>query len=164
MHHRIASVCEQQGSEYFRFIPFATTWNYFFESVKKHFFLFADRKTAIVYWYDRETSKFVGPLYDSGPRFKENDCIKRYSLYNKEATVVNSEGTFIYMKKTNKHQFPICPLNVVHDRNIHSYPGLYGWAYEQDPDEIELKLLSSQVQNIYRGRDEEMKAEEDLKE
>lgn len=103
MHCKIATICEREGAEYFRLIPFKDVWNYFFESVKKHFFLFADRKTAIVYWYDKETYKFVGPLYDSGPRFKENDCIKRYSLYNKEATVVNAEGTSIYKKNTNKH-------------------------------------------------------------
>jgi hypothetical protein len=84
-------------------ISFDQAWDYFFQSVKKHFFLFAERKTAIVYWYDKETSKFIGPLYDSGPRFKENDCIKRYSLYNKEATIVDREGTYIMKKKTNKH-------------------------------------------------------------
>jgi hypothetical protein len=52
------------------------------------------------------------------------------------------------MKKTNKHQFPICPLNVIHEKNVHIYPGLDGWDYEQDPAEIELELLSSEVKSI----------------
>ena len=104
--------------------------------MKKHFFLFADRKVAIVYWYDNETYKFIGPLYDSGPRFKENDCIKRYSIYNKEATVIDNDGISIYKKKTNKHQFPIPPLNVSHEKNKHDYPGLVGWAYNLNPDDI----------------------------
>ena len=133
MHRGLASVCERDGAEHFRLIPFKDTWDYFFESVKKHFFLFADRKTAVVYWYDRETSKFIGPLYDSGPRFKENDCVKRYSLYDKEATIVDGEGTYVMKKKTNKHQFPISPLNVAHEKNRHDYPGLDDWAYDQDP-------------------------------
>lgn len=103
VHKKIASLCERDGTEHFRFIPFKDTWKYFFESVKKHFFLFADRKAAVVYWYDRETSKFIGPLYDSGPRFKENDCIKRYSLYNKYATITDGGGTYVMKKETNKH-------------------------------------------------------------
>jgi hypothetical protein len=58
--------------------------------VKKHFFVFEDRKTAIVYFFNEETCDFIGPLYDSGPRFKIDECVKRYALFEKEAVIVES--------------------------------------------------------------------------
>ncbi len=90
---------------------------FFWASVNRHFFLFAELKTAIVDFYDTEYSKFIGPLYDSGVRFKQNDCIKRYSLYGKEAIVVDEENVYGATKETALHQYPICPLNKAHSSN-----------------------------------------------
>ena len=66
---KVTKVIEIMGKKHIRFIPFDHVWYHFFDSVKKHFFIFEDRKTAIVYFYNDETCDFVGPLYDSGPRF-----------------------------------------------------------------------------------------------
>ena len=77
----VVKVIEDEGKAFIRFIPFACVWNTFWDSVKEHFFLFEDRKVAIVYFYNTETTDFIAPLYDSGPRFKRNDCKKRYSIF-----------------------------------------------------------------------------------
>ena len=117
LHATVTRICETKGAKHFRFIPFDKLFEFFWASVKRHFFLFANLKTAVVYFYDAEYHKFIGPLYDSGVRFKKNDCIKRYSLYMKEATVVEEDKIYGIIKETNLHQFPICPLNVLHDNN-----------------------------------------------
>lgn len=71
--------------------------------MKEHFFLFEDRKTAVVYFRNTETGDFIGPLYDAGPRFKKYDCIKRYSIYGKDA-VVNDKGKITkFIKLTDLH-------------------------------------------------------------
>ena len=100
-------------------IPFETVWDTFWEQIKEHFFLFEERKTAIIYFYNTETGDFIGPLYDSGPRFKKDDCKKRYSIYGKKAVVNDSGHISTFVKETNLHQFPIPPLNVAHDKNRH---------------------------------------------
>jgi hypothetical protein len=113
----VVDVIERKGKSYIRLIPFDVIWSTFWNSVKKHFFVFEDRKTAIVYFYNDETYQFVGPLYDSGPRFKKDDCIKRYSLFNKEAIVSCLGQLSTKIKCTSQHQFPISPLNVNHNES-----------------------------------------------
>jgi hypothetical protein len=83
-----------------RLIPFEQVWNCFWSSIKKHYFVFEDHKTAVVYFYNDETYDFVGPVYDSGPRFKKEDCIKRYAIVNKEV-VVNDNGRLYSITKTS---------------------------------------------------------------
>lgn len=95
-------------------IPFNETWNFFWDCVRKHFFVFENRKTAVIYFYNSETCDFVGPLYDSGPRFKKEECIKRYSIYNKEAVINDFGKESSFIKETNLQQFPILPLNTNH--------------------------------------------------
>lgn len=75
------SVIEDQGKAYVRLIPFKQIWDTFWSSVTEHFFLFESLKAAVVYFHNTETGDFIGPLYDAGPRFKKNDCQKRYSIY-----------------------------------------------------------------------------------
>lgn len=111
---KIIGVLKTTGKGSFRFIPFDKVWNKFWDSVKKHFFIFEDRKTAVVYFYNDETSDFIGPLYDSGPRFKKEDCKKRYTICGKEAIVIDEGNVCHFMKDTPLHQYPITPLNVSH--------------------------------------------------
>jgi hypothetical protein len=80
-------VLRTKGSSYVRSIPFDKVWERFWGSVKEHYFVFEERKVAIVYFFNSETSKYIGPLYDSGPRFRKEECTKRYSLFGKTATV-----------------------------------------------------------------------------
>jgi hypothetical protein len=82
-----------------RLIPFESVWNCFWSSIKKHYFIFEDRKTAITYFYNDETYDFVGPAYDSGPRFKKNDCVKRYSISGKEAIVSDNGNVYNVVKE-----------------------------------------------------------------
>ena len=103
LHDTIAHICETKGVGHFRLIPFNELFEFFWASVKGHFFLFAELKTAIVFFYDAEYCKFIGPLYDSGVKFKKNDCIKRYSLYQKEAVVVDGNKLYGATKETNLH-------------------------------------------------------------
>ena len=103
LHDTIAHICETKGVGHFRLIPFNELFEFFWASVKGHFFLFAELKTAIVFFYDAEYCKFIGPLYDSGVKFKKNDCIKRYSLYQKEAFVVDGNKLYGATKETNLH-------------------------------------------------------------
>jgi hypothetical protein len=112
-------VIEEKGSDYVRMIPFETVWDTFWNQIKEHFFIFDDRKAAIIYFHNLETGDFIGPLYDNGPRFKKDDCMKRYSIYGKLAVVNDSGHISTFVKETNLQQFPIIPLNVSHDRNKH---------------------------------------------
>jgi hypothetical protein len=41
-------VIEDEGKAFVRFIPFAHVWNTFWSSVKEHFFLFEERKVAMI--------------------------------------------------------------------------------------------------------------------
>lgn len=81
-------IVESDGKAFVRLIPFSKVWDSFWGSVKEHFFLFEERKVAIIYFYNEETTDFIGPLYDAGPRFNHGDCKKRYSLFHKDAVVV----------------------------------------------------------------------------
>lgn len=58
-------------------------------------------KTAVVYFYNAETCNFIGPLYDSGPRFKKKDCEKRYSIYGRKAIINNLGEISTFIKETN---------------------------------------------------------------
>lgn len=79
--NQVIGIIEGKGKQHIRLIPFDKSWFAFWKAVKKHFFIFENRKTAITYFYNDETCQFIGPLYDSGPRFKKEDCVKRYSLF-----------------------------------------------------------------------------------
>lgn len=83
MIQQIIKAIEVNGKSYIRFIPFDKVWNTFWRSIKEHFFLFENRKVAIIYFHNVETSDFVGPTYDAGPRFNKEDCKKKYSIYLK---------------------------------------------------------------------------------
>ncbi len=103
-------------------MPIASVWNAYFAAIAKHFFVFRAHKGAVVYWYDTETCKFIGPLFDRGSKFDEEKCKKLYSVINKQATVNKSTTQEIeeeFTKTTNLHQFPILPLNVLHSRRTH---------------------------------------------
>ena len=104
-----------------RLIPFVNVWERFWASVKRHFFVFEERKVAIVYFYNSDTCQYVGPLYDAGLRFKKDECKKRYSLFGKVATVCDEGNISEFTKQTNYHQLPIPPLNVCHSRNQHVF-------------------------------------------
>ena len=52
---KVTNVIETVGKKNVRFIPFDQVWYRFFGGVKKHFFIFEGRKTAIVYFYNDET-------------------------------------------------------------------------------------------------------------
>jgi hypothetical protein len=115
----MVTIIEQKGSEYVRMIPFEIVWNTFWKHIKEHFFLFEKRKAAVIYFHNTETGDFIGPLYDSGPRFNKEDCKKRYSICGKKAVVNDLCQISTFVKATNLHQFPIPPLNVSHDKNRH---------------------------------------------
>lgn len=100
---KVVDVIQTKGKDHIRLINFNDVWCTFWDSVKKHFFIFEERKTAIVYFYNDETCQFIGPLYDSGPRFKKDDCIKRYSLYQKDAVVSTLGQIRTEIKNTNQH-------------------------------------------------------------
>lgn len=51
----ILNVVETTGKSHIRLIPFNETWNFFWNSVNKHFFVFDNRKTAVVFFYNTET-------------------------------------------------------------------------------------------------------------
>jgi hypothetical protein len=70
-----------------------------------------------VYFYNDETYDFVGPVYDSGPRFKKDDCIKWYAVVGKEAIVNDDGNIYAVSKETRLNQFPIVPLNLTHKWN-----------------------------------------------
>ena len=118
----VVKVIEDEGKAFVRFISFVCVWNTFWSSVKEHFFLFEDRKVAIVYFYNTETTDFIGPLYDAGPRFKRDDCKKRYSVFlkaavcqaNRFATIPYSSTHVSHMK--NRHNFVTVCCN--YDINI----------------------------------------------
>ena len=55
MFKNIITIAQKKGSQYFRFIPFNRVWETFFSSINKHFFIFEERKVAIVYFYNDET-------------------------------------------------------------------------------------------------------------
>lgn len=52
---KILQVIETTGKKYIRFIPFDEMWNKFWDSIKKHFFVFENMKAAVVYFYNSET-------------------------------------------------------------------------------------------------------------
>jgi len=63
-------------------------------------------------------------------------CKQKYSIYKKEAVVIDGckESTFI--KETNEHQFPIPPLNRVHQESHSS--SLANWSYNVDSEHINI--------------------------
>jgi hypothetical protein len=101
--NQIIKVIETEGKSFIRLIPFNECWDFFWNSIKKHFFVFEDRKTAVVYFYNAETCQYVGPLYDSGPRFDKDKCKKLYSIYQKEAIVSDLGKESSFAKETDLH-------------------------------------------------------------
>lgn len=68
--------------------------------------MFDERKTVVVYFYNSEVGSFIGPVYDSGPKFKREDCTKRYSIFGKQAIVVEGGAEQLnkaFVKETNLH-------------------------------------------------------------
>ena len=60
----ISGILENNAHHFVRLIPFAEVWNAYWSSIKEHLFVFQQFKVAIVYFYDDELCKFVGPLAD----------------------------------------------------------------------------------------------------
>ena len=47
-----------------------------------------EKKAAIVYFYDDETYKFIGPVADIQAGFDKERCLNLYSIPNKIAKVI----------------------------------------------------------------------------
>ena len=84
----VTRVIEENGKAHVRLIPFGNVWQTFWGLIKEHFFLFEQSKVGVVYFHNIETGDFIGPIYDAGIRFKKDECKKRYSVFGKEAVVV----------------------------------------------------------------------------
>ncbi len=151
---QVVNILETKGQAHIRHVPFDHVWKHFWSSVNKHFFVIEERKIAVVYFYNAETCQFIGPLYDSGPRFKTKDCCKRYSIEGKQAIVSDHGRIGELMKTNNVHQFPIPPLNVGHHTNRHNFSQLKGWAYDIDIAGVTFTLTwqSNEIAPIPEGK------------
>ena len=65
--------------------------------------MFENRKAAVVYFYNSETSQYIGPLFETGPRFDKEACKKRYSIYGKEAIESDLGKESSFKKETDLH-------------------------------------------------------------
>ena len=57
----ICDIIRTNAESFVRTIPFCDVWNTYWKSIKHQFFLFNEQKAAVVYFYDNETCKFIGP-------------------------------------------------------------------------------------------------------
>ena len=57
----IRDIISTNAESFVRTIPFCDVWNTYWESIKHNLFIFNEQKAAVVYFYDDETYKFIGP-------------------------------------------------------------------------------------------------------
>lgn len=81
--NEVRAILEKNAHHFVRLIPFAEVWKAFWSSIKEHLFVFEKFKVAVVYFYDSELLKFIGPLADVQSNFDREKCMKLYSIQGK---------------------------------------------------------------------------------
>ena len=81
----IRDIISTNAESFVRMIPFHDVWNTYWESIKYNLFLFNEQKAAVVYFYDDETYKFIGPTANIQSGFDRSKCMTLYSVIGKSA-------------------------------------------------------------------------------
>lgn len=104
-------------------------------------FVEESHKAAVIYAFNEETKQYIGGLMDITGKKVIDLFHREHSIFNREAIVMKGgKVTQRFVKKTNKHCFPIFPRFNPRTHQRHQII-LPGWNYYIDTSDVELKEL-----------------------